>query len=741
MPGLAARVAGWQRRMGAVPGPFSGTGETGTGEPVMIELFIDGVWVDITSLVMVRDGSDRISISRGQRDEGARAEQSTCRLVLNNRDGRFSPRNPTGPYYGKLGRNTPLRVSVPDGAGGKNYRFWGEVSAWPQRWDITGTDVWVDVDAAGILRRLSQGAAPVRSVLYRAITDPPLTDLLAYWPLEDIEGSLTMASALTSGSVMTISGTPDLASFDRFGSSDPLPVMTAASFSGGVAKYTPGSQLQVRFLLFVPAAGLPDAQVICRLSMSSLDVGFWDLTYESLTGGVRLRPLDGDEALLAGGVDEFGDVRGKLLRVSIELANASPSGMTCTVRLVDLERDVTTTGTGILAVHSLTRLTRVTMASQSLGHTEGLTDSVVGHVTAQGSITSVTDIGERGNPVGETAGRRIQRICAEEGIPLDWIGDLDDTVAMGGQAKQKPIDVIHECVEADLGVLFENLAVFGLGYRTRTSLYNQDTKLRLSYAGHQLSEVPTPVEDDQLVKNDVTVSRQGGGTGHATLATGAMSTADPPAGIGVYGEQATLNVEDDSTLEDQANWRLHLGTVDEARYPQISVNLAHSTFTADPALRTAVLSLRPGDRLVITDPPAWIPPDDIAQVVLGLSETIDRFEHRITLNCAPASPHETGVLNSAQHARLDTAGSALAAAVDSTATSLSVATTTGPVWTTDSAEMPFDVRVGGEVMTVTAISSTTSPQTFTVTRSVNGVVKPHAVGADLRLANPTTIAL
>ncbi|MFF2960481.1 hypothetical protein ACFVT1_16555 [Streptomyces sp. NPDC057963] len=70
-----------------------------------------------------------------------------------------------------------------------------------------------------------------------------------------------------------------------------------------------------------------------------------------------------------------------------------------------------------------------------------------------------------------------------------------------------------------------------------------------------------------------------------------------------------------------------------------------------------------------------------------------------------------------------------------------MATTVGRVWTTDSAEMPFDVRLGGEVVTVHSISGATSPQTFTVTRAVNGIAKAHSSGTDVRLAVPTIVAL
>ncbi|MCF3101417.1 hypothetical protein IPZ58_07465 [Streptomyces roseoverticillatus] len=742
MAGLAARVAAWQRRMGGTPGPFGGSGEASDGSPVKVELFLNGAWVDITSLVMTRSGSEKIHITRGQGDEAGQTERSVCRFQLNNRNGYFSPRNPTSPYYGQLGRNTPLRVHVPNPSdGGKLYRFWGEISNWPTKWDISGSDIWVEVDAAGILRRLAQGAAPTHSVLYTAITDPGFESLLAYWPCEDISGSISIASALTNGSTMTISGYPNLAYYNDFGSSELLPDMTDATFSGGVQGYLTTTPAQTRFLLSIPPDGVTDGKVICALIMKSSSVTTWELVYN--TGGtLTLRVLDSAGVTVSGGVSAFGDVRGKRLRVSIELQQ-NGGNIDCAVRYLEVTSTTATSATGTVAGKTMARITDIKMAPAPVsgGVSRGLDFSTLGHVTLQNAITSMTDLGERLDPSGETAGARIQRICAEEGIPFDGVGDLSDTVRMGSQAKKKPVDLISEATEADLGVLSENLTVFGLGYRVRTNLYNQDPALTLSYSANQLAENLTPVDDDQFTRNDITVTRQDGDTAHQALTTGAMGTADPPTGIGIYGESVTLNVESDSTLADQASWRLHMGTVDEARYPQVSVNLAHPTFTANQALKTAVLRLRQGDRVVITNPPAWLPPDDISLIVLGLAETIDHFEHRITLNCAPASPYEVGVLDSGDHGRLDTAGAELAAAVDSSSTSISVSTTSGPAWTTDTADMPFDVRAGGEVMRVTAVSGSSSPQTFTVTRSVNGIVKSHSAGTDLSLANPTVIAL
>lgn len=50
--------------------------------------------------------------------------------------------------------------------------------------------------------------------------------------------------------------------------------------------------------------------------------------------------------------------------------------------------------------------------------------------------------------------------------------------------------------------------------------------------------------------------------------------------------------------------------------------------------------------------------------------------------------------------RADTDGSAVSGDFTATATLIRVATPTGPVWTQDLAEMPFDIQAGGEVMTV-----------------------------------------
>lgn len=78
---------------------------------IKVQIAPAGTWIDVTSYVYLDD----IVIERGSADESTVSQPTKCTFRLNNIDGRFSPRNPSGPYYGSLGRNTPVLVSVEEG--------------------------------------------------------------------------------------------------------------------------------------------------------------------------------------------------------------------------------------------------------------------------------------------------------------------------------------------------------------------------------------------------------------------------------------------------------------------------------------------------------------------------------------------------------------------------------------------------------------------------------------------------
>jgi hypothetical protein len=244
-----------------------------------------------------------------------------------------------------------------------------------------------------------------------------------------------------------------------------------------------------------------------------------------------------------------------------------------------------------------------------------------------------------------------------------------------------------------------------------------------------------------LTRNDVTAKRRDGDSYRVEQTTGALSVAAPPDGVGRYRDQVEVNVQTDDMLPSVAQWIVHLGTLDEARYPSVTVNLA-APDTA--ALRHDVLATDVGDRLVITDAEQANIYDNIGLLVLGYSETIGPVEHLWTANCAPGTPYEVLELDDPDSRVSSGEASQLNASLTTTVTSMSVISNDGAtLWTTSAGQMPISVVVGGEEMTVTAIAGATpgAAQSFTVTRSVNGVVKTHAAGEIVRLKREAVVAL
>jgi len=891
-----------------------------------VELYIDGAWVDITSLVYSRDD---LVISRGRPGEGSEVERSTCRFTANNRSGNLSPRNPAGAYYGKIGRNTPVRVrlspasesymlmpvdlarantpdsanlsitgdidiridiqpenpasaaglcnkylstgnqrswalwlnadgtlsfrwsadgtalvtktstaavsfpasgrkavrvtlDVDNGASGNDVKFYtapdiagtwtqlgatvttagvtsifdstasleiggsqgngggldlkgrlygfemyqgiagtvrsevdfddeeagagplftdtqgniwtmvdyatvvgprvrvvAEVSEWPQRWDTSGSDVYVPIEASGILRRLTQGATPLKSTLYRGYTSlstPPV----AYWPCEDGADATRFASAV-GGPAMTISGSPQMAQDTQFKCSGPLPLVALSSWAGAVPDYGSSGQLQVWVLLSIPSGGTVNGAVLFRIQTTG-SLSYYDVSYET-GGNLRLRGYTNENVLSEDSGAIAFNINGSPQRVSVSLVQ---NGADIDYEILGQRLDGAVGGLGgTFTAQTITRAVNVV-----INPNKTINDVVMGHVSVHRDVRDPNALVDELTAYnGEKAGIRVSRLCTEEGIGFRAVGDPFQTELLGPQLPRTLVDLLREAALADDGILYEPRDFLGLAYRPRRSMYSQGSALDLDYATNDLSGIE-PVDDDQHVRNDITVNRAGGSSARAVKTTGPLSVPAPPGGVGKYDEELTLSLFTDSRTADQAGWRVHRGTVDEARYPTLLLDLARPVFTSDAALTLAAQDLETGDRLAVANPPAWLPPDEISQLAQGFTELLSNFNHKIGVNCAPESPWGATGLVDGGLVRYGSAGTTTNEDLTTTETDVGVAVA-GPIWT--HADGDFNIRVGGEVMTVTAVSGASSPQVLTVTRSVNGVVKAHLTGAAVTL--------
>jgi hypothetical protein len=714
---------------------------------VEVELYYDGQWNAAPAFT-----SDGIALTRGAPGEGQESPPSSAALTLDNRTRDYSPTNPTGPLYGLVGRNTPMRVSA-DGA----VRSTTEVAAWAPDQNLRGNVAWTAVEGGGLLRRLQQGNTPLRSALYRAIAgadNPPSY----WWDLETGDGR-----ALTSVPSTIVGGPPLLAAPASAGGDaghrlsgvvggtvvGPYGGSTAIDMSGGGQLSTTQMHTSAagpfRFevaVQFKEPIGEFDAGAILRIRMLDTIIG----VFAGVAPGAELAIELSDDGSFVADTESVIIDDGAWHHVRLDLTYAGAD-----------------TGYSV-AVDGVTVLSG-TATSVGIHQIDELVLSPAGDVDAAAHLafwdgstpTNVDTADAFTGHEGERAGQRFLRLCGEEGITAYVVGDADDTQTMGPQSAKTFVDLLRECVRVDDGLLFEPRDELALTMRTGRSRYNQSAALTLDFAGGQLAPGLRPVTDDRATRNDVTAKRIiDGESARVVRESGPLNVADPtadPQGVGRYDTSVEVNAAFAASMLDQASWHLAKGTVDEPRYPSLTVDL-----DAAPALAAALDAVGIGDRIEVENLPADWQAGNASLLVLGDRDAYPPgagdFRRLVTLNTAPASVYEIGVVGANDGSTdlrgqaVDTDLSTLASGITSTGTTLSVASTGGVLWTTDADDWNpalngggLYLLVGGEQIRVTNITGASSPQTFTVVRSTNGVVKTHAAGTQVHVAYPIRVGL
>jgi hypothetical protein len=584
-------------------------------------------------------------------------------------------------------------------------RFVGEVSSWPAKWTPDESDVYVPVEANGILRRLGQGLKALDSTLRRRI---PSGDPIAYWPMEESQYATRAYSPLPGVDSAALSGV-EWASADDLPSSLPLPRIKAPGALSAPVPVAASGEWHVEFVYNAdgkaPEFDQPHAEVI-RFSSPNGTVRNWVLGVHKGSAMWRVWGYNANGDDLVFHTFTPGDVLNGWVRLRFWAKDNGDGTFNFRIGWQDVSGETygyTQTITGTCG-----RLNNIAAAWGA-----GVDGWSIGHLSvlpvAGSTIYDYSDDAF----VGDTAWNRILRLGTEENVPVERIHGQDITSALvGPQRPDTLINLLESAAEADGGFILETKDRVGLAFRDRASMYTQAPALTLSYNSPGLAPDLEPIDDDSAVRNDIVVQRDGGSAARAFLADGALSVQAPPLGIGVYDEQVTLSLGNDGQPEPMANWLLHLGTFDGARYPTVTVML-HKP--GAEVLIPQILALREGDKIRLTDLPAWLSHEDVDLIVEGYAETLDLYRWEITFNCSPGGPWEVAQVGSA---KANTDGTILATAVNATATSLVTQVTAGPQWVTNPAEFPFDVTAGGERMTVTSVTSALA-DTFTRT-ATNG---------------------
>ncbi|WP_191888180.1 hypothetical protein [Streptomyces mutabilis] len=549
-------------------------------------------------------------------------------------------------------------------------RFIGEISEWPQKWVASGADAWVPVQAAGILRRLGRGTKPLDSALRRRI---PSFGPMAYWPMEEGQNATRAYSPLPGGDSLKFTNV-QWAADSTLPSSGPLPTINAQT---GQTAWMSGPVRNRSW------ASLPAWSVVWMYRMPQVPAARRTFMHISTTGTIRqwyIQMGPDDSRLLGLGYEgetlvdrtilTSRDIFGEWVkcRFSVEQQGSS---IHYALVWTDVGGDAgfyenTVTGT-------TGRPTGV--ASPPGGYHSDLNGMAIGHISVWDHFYTTAYDNAIVAWTGETAGDRMLRLSEEEGIPVTLTGPPSSTEPVGHQEMAPVLGLVRTAADADGGMLTEDQTALKLLYRPRSTLYSQTPALVLDYAQGQIAGPLDPVDDDTSIRNDVTVTRAKGGSARVVLASGPLSVQEPPDGVGVYDDSITLSLHSDDQTEGKAHWELHLGTWDEPRYPAVTVNLHRH-----PSLIPAVLAMREGDVIRLTNMPKWVAPNDVDLMVMGLKEQLLPRTWSITFDCVPAGPWRVGVVDDPILGRVDTDGSQLAAAIDATQTAIPVRVTDGPLW-------------------------------------------------------------
>lgn len=448
-----------------------------------------GEWLTITGDVRTREDAQ---IVRGRADEGAQVDPSSLSFQLNNRHGRYSPGNPRSPLFRRIGKNTPVRIGVETEAGTR-WRFAGEVSSWPVRWDLSGNDVWVEIEAHGILRRLGQSAANLPDV-YRRFLVAHRPD--AYWPLTDGEtsrqgspvvGQQPMRTYAPGTGATAITYGADWAEGELGPWLDPVARLPEEERGRLAANVRPAPSSRSWAVEFARRGGGFDSLAIAvQGSGTNADpYRTWSIGWEISTSSMFLsiQTTTEDNSSISMVEPDFSTPRAFDDEAHVYRFELSSTNSSSTYRLY---MDGATIASGTwsapaLPVRTLTYHWWVpdddVSSPAELGHVSVWDTNSSSYPTAQESHAAFQGF------AGERAAERIIRVCDEADIPLDMVGDPEDSLPMGPQYPDSVLDLLYSAQAVDGGVLYESRTRAGLAYRTLRSKYNRGATLRTNQGG------------------------------------------------------------------------------------------------------------------------------------------------------------------------------------------------------------------------------------------------------------------
>ncbi|GIH98088.1 hypothetical protein [Planobispora takensis] len=594
---------------------------------VEVDFTADGTWTDITGYVRL---DDRITITRGRGDEQAEVRPGTLSLVLDNRDGRFTPGSPASPYWPNVKKGRPIRVRVVHD-GGESTRFHGYVNEWPVTWD-GGTAVTLShVTATDVFKRLGNLAAK-RSLLE--------LEMLAHHP--DAYYTLAEQSGARSAGDSSGNGRPSMGRYQYGGGGT-----GEVDFGDGTGPGTDGlpavvfrpESSSVGWFLATPRSTTATGSIVLACWMNTTVKGrvfmaLWGGDSIALTvktnaadGKLNVAVSNGGTATISGGLagsPNLADGQTHLVTVLVQpggptyaSVDGGPLGMVGSF--------APSPDFGPWVNMPAYRWIFAGAGPSFAGPVApgSLFDGILSHLwyAQRETMPDWTEVWEAGNP--ETTPDRFERACRLIGVTGTTVGTSETDIGGQAVAGRAPIQVLRDVAGVESGLVYASRSDASVVFECRTHRYNRPSSLTLT--ADQLAEGGLAwSDDDQHLVNDVTHKRDGGADQRWTD----MSST---AAYGTYADDVTLPWASDTDALLAAQWKVSNGADPPPRITSVSV-VANTLDTYGDVL---VLDL--SDVVTLTGLPAGSPQTETAVHMEGYTEVIDYRHHAITFNTSPAA--------------------------------------------------------------------------------------------------------
>lgn len=700
-----------------------------------VEIMFGSGYTDVTEY---HDYREQTVIKRGRNSVLDTAQPGTLTLVLFNNDGRFSPVS-SSPYYPKIRPNIRIRVTV-----NGSIRFTGFIDDWIPLYPTgADSDVRVRINATDQTRLLSRHTLDSTYTETVRMIEP--TAAIWQWDAAGTVCADVMGNAAASWLMKSRAGSTGSSGTNSYAEAGPPRV------SSGV-RLQPGSLVKPGVGATEPSNGgyvvrLPTDLNFSISASASWTLGFWakiDALYDGGSVGAPDRykaALVGSDGMNSWWVDiqsadgvaakvRVGD-DGPLLEESATIPALVGDWHYWTIVWSDtyqklaVWRDVVKIVEGYVATPDEDPVTVSLFGQTYLDDLRvfihpDVTVSSVTYIAAEVSSSDIAKFYQASASgfAGETTWERATRLFAVADLGVGtYLADSGPSAHYGSaQATHGAFDTLgktvlalgQEIAQAERGLFFVSPnGIVRMADRYARAMSSTPVAVFDQEADTSGTDYSAPIRDAQIV-NRVTVTSANGGSATAVDYDSITDNG------GILASTIALGLNDAVQGADYANWVVAQFARAYPRIDRVTIDLLTSN---TQGIYATAMNLDIGSRIQITGLPAGSVSTIFEGYIEGFTEVYSNTEASLTLDTSPVTPGEI-ILDDEVLGRLAADGETTSG-FNASATSFTVGSHPGFSWDAD--DLPYDIQIGSEQMTVTwANAPSYGSQTLTVTRGVNG---------------------